>query len=525
MISNIEQILLIVEDVVMREKPAAILEIGDYNTSCGELFESCQKKLGIAGGIIDRLSLKPGTLANVDALGVYDFIFIPGLPYGTTREEALALLIKLQHHVTKQILFVTPEYIPGQNPPKREYHPIAFTGFDFSYWMFKSPQGNWQFYSIFKKQNFEAMPIDYMAGREVKTDRKMRIAFIMPHRGVTGGLIALLHQMRRLHQRGHTVKAYFRSDNCPRVIPDWSELRDEDISEQIIVPESAVYLDYIKDVDVIFIGWLDLVPQFLNASVPVVLWEQGYEYLYGDYGKLKDSSYGFRHHMTEIYRMPVHLLSVSPILSEILRARYNRKSAVFPPCVDTDFFFPWTKNDELPPVLLVGHPKLDFKGFDFAFEVLKNAWNKGARFTVWWAYQVEPERREMPFPVNYYYMLTRDSLALLYRFAYVFMSSSLYESCPLPPLEAMASGTAVLATDNGGIRTYAAPGENCLLCEQGDIEGMSERLIELLDDPELRRKLGEEGRKTALEFSADNATDSIEKTLRSIAFAEPEDKP
>ncbi len=520
MTSNFERLSPVVEDMVMREKPAAILEIGDYNTRYGELFESCQKRLQITGGAIDRLSLRPGTLDNIDALGVYDFIFIHGLPERVPREEAMALLLKLRNHVAKQILIVTPEYLPGKTPPKREFHPIALTGLDFSYWMFKSAKGNWQFYSIFKKQGFEAMPMDDIAFKEVKTDRKMKIAFILPHRRVTGGLIALLHQMRRLHQKGHTIKAYFSSNDCARVIPDWSELRDEDVDEQIVVPEGAVYLDHIKDVDVIFVGWLELVPQFTGAAVPVVLWEQGYEYLYGDYGELKDSSYSFRHHMAGIYRAPVHLLSVSPIMSEILRAKYNRKASVFTPCVDTDFFFPWTKNDELPPVLLVGNPKLDFKGFDFAFDVLKNAWDKGARFTVWWAYQAETERRDVPFAVNYYYMLTRESLALLYRFAHVFLSASLYESCPLTPLEAMASGTAVLATDNGGIRTYAAPGENCLLCGQGDIDGMTEQLMTLLANPELRQKLGAAGRKTALEFSADRVTETLEKTLRSIAFAD-----
>jgi glycosyltransferase involved in cell wall biosynthesis len=115
-------------------------------------------------------------------------------------------------------------------------------------------------------------------------------------------------------------------------------------------------------------------------------------------------------------------------------------------------------------------------------------------------------------------MLTRSSLALLYRFAYVYMSTSLYESCPLPPLEAMSSGTAVLATDNGGIRTYAKPGENCVLCEQGDLEGMTNKLIALLNDPAERQRLAEAGRQTALGFSADAITDQIERTLAAIAF-------
>ncbi|MDR1663604.1 MAG: glycosyltransferase family 4 protein [Clostridiales bacterium] len=511
---NFARLSPFVEDMVMREKPTTILEISARDTGYGERFALCQQRLGISGGKIERLDLQ---LGDLDALGVYDFVFLPELE-GMRGEEAREFLLKLQYHVTKQILAITPEYLPGQSATRREFHPLTFVGLDFSYWMFKSAEGNWQFYSFYKKHNLEAMPLDDMAGGEVETDRKMRIAFILPHRGVTGGLKAMLHQMRRLHQRGHTVKAYYSSDSCERVLPNWSELTDEDVSEQIVVPYSVKYLDAIKDVDVIFLCWMRLIPQFAGASVPVVLWEQGYEYLFGDYGELKDSSFGFRQEMVDLYRLPVHILAVSPVISEILLAKYNRKTQLFPPGVDTDFYYPWKKNDELPPVMIVGHPGLDFKGFDFAFKVLRNAWDKGARFIVWWAYQVEPERQETPFPINYYYMLTQTSMALLYRFAHVFMSTSLYEAFSLPPLEAMSAGTAVLATDNGGIRAYAVPGENCLLCEQGDIDGMTERLITLLAEPELRRKLAAAGRNTALAFSADRVTDGLEKTLSSIAF-------
>jgi glycosyltransferase involved in cell wall biosynthesis len=436
------------------------------------------------------------------------------------REEAAAFFTKLQRHVTKQALFMTPEYAPDVSPPKREFHPLTFKGLDFSYWMYTFEEGNWQFYSFYKKTDYEPMAIDSITGIEVNTDKKLRLAFIVPHQGLNGGLKALLYQMRRLHRRGHTVKAYLRSNHATRVIPSWSEMRDEDISEQIIVPEGAAYLEAIKDVDVIIVGWLELVPQFTGANVPVVLWEQGYEYLYGDYREQIDTSYQFRHFMAEIYRLPIHILSVSPFISEILRERYNRKTSVFLPYIDTELYFPWQKNDEFPPVLLVGNPNHKLKGFDIAFKVLRSAWDKGARFTVWWAFQEWPQEMETPFEIKHYYMLTQESLALLYRFAYVFLFTSYYEACPLPPLEAMSSGTAVLAADNGGIRTYAKPGENCLLCEQGDIDGMAERLKTLIEDPELRGKLGAEGRKTVLDFSSDRVTEDIEKTLMSIAFAE-----
>jgi glycosyltransferase involved in cell wall biosynthesis len=57
------------------------------------------------------------------------------------------------------------------------------------------------------------------------------------------------------------------------------------------------------------------------------------------------------------------------------------------------------------------------------------------------------------------------------------------------------------------------------MCGQGDIDGMAEKLAGLLKDPELRSRLGAEGRKTVLDFTSDRKTEEMEKTLRAIAFA------
>jgi len=345
---------------------------------------------------------------------------------------------------------------------------------------------------------------------------KLRIAYVLSHRGLTGGNKALLQQVKQLTHRGHAVKIYLHDDKADKVIPEWSELTDDDIAEQIVVPLSSPIIQHINDVDIIVLGWVQQVSNFVDAPVPVVLWEQGSEWIYGDYGSLLLSCATTRQMLKTLYRVPVHILAVSETIVKILKGKYNRDAGLFPACIDTEFYFPAQKNNETPIVLLVGNPSLAFKGFDFALAVLEGVWGMGVRFTVQWACQHMPQKCVTSFEIEHYERVSQEQLASLYRQADVFLSTSLYESFPLPPIEAMASGTAVVSTDNGGIWMYADPGVNCLLAEQGDAESLMVAIAFLLQNPQQREAIASAGRETAMRFSFEQVTESLEKCLSRI---------
>jgi len=118
--------------------------------------------------------------------------------------------------------------------------------------------------------------------------------------------------------------------------------------------------------------------------------------------------------------------------------------------------------------------------------------------------------------IEFFVMESQMKIARLYREADILLSTSLIESFSLPPLEAMASGIAVLSTDNIGIRTFGVSGENCIICDQGDTQAMVSNLIHLLEDKEYRNKLGMKGRETALKFSVEKSTELMEKAISDI---------
>ena len=540
---NFYEIFPIVTNSVMQEKPVSILEISGYNNCYGKLFAECQRRLNINNAKIDRVDLfgdakefdnqvyteifSAEILNDIESISRYDFIFIAHLFENIPPQNAFALLDRLQRKVDKQIFVITPEYPndlenPGKKSSVRQYHPIAFLGFDFSYVMHNSFEGDkWQIYSVFGKNKYPELPADNLPQHTEKTD-KMRIAYVLPlGKNLTGGLKALLHQMRQMTRRGHIVKAYLRTDEeNARVIPNWSELTDDDVAQQIIVPRHVSYSEVITDVDVIVLSWMELAAEFAHSEIPVVLWEQGYEVLYGDYGRLLTSDSETLKKLRYIYRLPIHLVAVSDTIKRALKGKYNRHAELIPPCIDTEFYRPCEqKSNAMPTILLVGHPGLIFKGFAFALSVLESAWALGARFSVQWACQRKPSGISTSFPIEYFEMASQEQLASLYRKADVFLSASLYESFPLPPIEAMASGTAVIATDSGGIRTYAEPGKNCLLAEQGDVDSCATALIFLLTQPEFRNALAAAGRETAMKYSAEKTAELWEKYLLRILEA------
>jgi glycosyltransferase involved in cell wall biosynthesis len=96
--------------------------------------------------------------------------------------------------------------------------------------------------------------------------------------------------------------------------------------------------------------------------------------------------------------------------------------------------------------------------------------------------------------------LSDEDLAALLGSAEVAVVPSLYEGFSLPAVESMACGTPLVATTGGALPEVAGrDGEAALLVPPGDPGSLATAIGRLLDDPELRARLGEAGRKRILE--------------------------
>jgi glycosyltransferase involved in cell wall biosynthesis len=93
-----------------------------------------------------------------------------------------------------------------------------------------------------------------------------------------------------------------------------------------------------------------------------------------------------------------------------------------------------------------------------------------------------------------------EALARLYGEAEVAIVPSLYEGFSLPAIEAMSCGVPVVATTGGALpEVVGTSGETGLLVEPNNPEALVEAIGLLLDDAELRARLGAAGRERVME--------------------------
>ena len=92
-----------------------------------------------------------------------------------------------------------------------------------------------------------------------------------------------------------------------------------------------------------------------------------------------------------------------------------------------------------------------------------------------------------------------EELRSYYRQASVLAMPSWWaEAFGIVGIEAMANARPVVAFRTGGIPDWLDDGETGYLVERGDIKGLAEKISLLLDNKELARRMGENGRKKVL---------------------------
>ena len=105
-----------------------------------------------------------------------------------------------------------------------------------------------------------------------------------------------------------------------------------------------------------------------------------------------------------------------------------------------------------------------------------------------------------------------EDLPQLYCALDIFVSASHSESFGLAIAEAMASGTAVVATETEGAREIIEHEQMGLLVPIGDVAALAEAIVALAGDDDRRRQMGAAAQQSVAErFAVDRMVDEIEK--------------
>jgi len=112
--------------------------------------------------------------------------------------------------------------------------------------------------------------------------------------------------------------------------------------------------------------------------------------------------------------------------------------------------------------------------------------------------------------VTFLSRLSEEEIVQAYKSADIFVLPSTLEAFGLVVVEAMASGTPVIASNYGGIRCLVQDGVNGLLFEVGEVSDLASKILLLLENQDLRRLLARKAHLQAEErYSIQRAIDEL----------------
>ncbi|MBM7558082.1 glycosyltransferase involved in cell wall biosynthesis [Halanaerobacter jeridensis] len=109
------------------------------------------------------------------------------------------------------------------------------------------------------------------------------------------------------------------------------------------------------------------------------------------------------------------------------------------------------------------------------------------------------EEHNLEDNVSFTGFVSNEDLLLLYNAATAFVFPSLYEGFGLPPVEAMACGTPVVATNTSAVPEVVD--DAAVKFNPYDVNEMAKSIIDVLDNKKLQQKLSKNGLKRAEKFS------------------------
>jgi glycosyltransferase involved in cell wall biosynthesis len=111
----------------------------------------------------------------------------------------------------------------------------------------------------------------------------------------------------------------------------------------------------------------------------------------------------------------------------------------------------------------------------------------------------------------------RNDLDQILLSADVLAMSSRWEGLPLVLLEGMAAGLPVVGTRINGFLDIITHGREGFLVEVDDVEGLADVMSRLCDDPEMRFRMGENGRNLVIEkFNFQRVYDELSEVYRFV---------
>lgn len=320
------------------------------------------------------------------------------------------------------------------------------------------------------------------------SDRPVRVVYVVNGTDVRGGIRIVFEHANRLRDEG--LEAMIVTFGPPT--QDWfPDLRAPLLHIRDFPPTDVAIATYWLTAE--FVSTLDCARYYFI---------QHDESLFEDDQKWKDQV-----HAT--YKLPLEFVTISSWLVDHIRNLSGKESVLVPNGINREMFYPdpsETPRDKVR-ILVEGNKDIFWKGMPESAEALD-----GRDVEVWSLGNTGLKSdREFKYP-------PQDELRRIYSDCDILLKTSWYEGMPLPHMEAMACGCALLTTSVPGVRDYCIDGVNCLTAPARDVPAITAALTRLVTDSDLREELIKNALRTSEDcFGWEHSMPLLAQTFRSAA--------
>lgn len=351
----------------------------------------------------------------------------------------------------------------------------------------------------------------------------MKITFVLPVVGMSGGIRVISIYADLLRKRGHSVvlvslprrppgwktrlKSLLRGQALKNVEHPGSYLDKLDLDHRVIQDHRPVVDDDLPDADVVVATWWETAAWVRDLSPA----KGKKAYFVQDYGAHGGQPLDA---VAATWRYGLHMFTISRWLRSLVLAQTGIDDlAIVPNSVDFTVFKALVRNKQANPTVGFIHDLRIQKGTVDILEALQRVQAKLPNMRVVCFGPHVPVEALPPGSEFYRYADDRD-LPDIYSKCDVWVFASSLEGFGLPILEAMACRTPVVATPAGAAPELLTSGGGRLI-PHGDIPALADAIIDVLMlDNEAWQALSRKAYDSVQGFSWDDATDLFERQLQ-----------
>jgi glycosyltransferase involved in cell wall biosynthesis len=356
----------------------------------------------------------------------------------------------------------------------------------------------------------------------------MRVTFVIPNDGMTGGIRVVAIYADRLAQRGHEIVVVAPGGRRISLYTKVRSLISGRGWPKTPVPEPS-YFESLS----IKVRKLEAARPIVDADVPdadaiIATWWETAEWVSALSPQKGAKVYLIQHHeifshpierSRATYGLPLQKIVISRWLEQVMNQQYNdREVILIPNSVDTGQFFAQPRHKQSVATVGFVYSLVSFKGADVILEALEHVKEQMPELRVI-AFGAEAVSPRLPLPdwVSYHYRPPQDQIRRLYGECDVWLCGSRSEGFYLPMLEAMACRCPVVSTRVGGPIDNIVDTVNGFLVNVEDSAGLAERTLKVLRLSEQEwQSMSNAALLTATRYSWDDATNQLERVLQDL---------